>query len=409
MRRGRSTRVFVVVFFTVVLTVWALLLYKVVTDAPKEAEGCMDVAPDCKQFVIKGRCRESSVRDKCRQSCGRCGQSNIREVHGETKTAPPSIGATRARDLPELFIGDVDLKLHKDTSSSEALDFLLETHAGLWKKASVSSLCSSPVHSAGGGDIVRKIQHMQPPLDSPKVLCMVYTMEKNHVTKVKAQTATWASGCDGFVAMSTVHDPSVPAIQVVHEGPEAWENMWQKVRSIWAWANSTQIENYDYFLIGGDDMYVFTPNYKAYLSTLDRKKPHYIGRRLYDPNGKVFFNAGGAGYTLSREALKVLANNLDNPKCEPHGKMFWEDVQVAKCLRFFDIVPVDTRDNRKAERFHPVGPDHLVHVAKDNWVATYSTQFIHGIDGISNESISFHYLSPDSMRAVHVTLKQCTT
>eukprot|EP01059_Diplonema_ambulator_P020830 TRINITY_DN3474_c0_g1_i5.p1 TRINITY_DN3474_c0_g1~~TRINITY_DN3474_c0_g1_i5.p1 ORF type:complete len:248 (+),score=61.25 TRINITY_DN3474_c0_g1_i5:129-872(+) len=245
------------------------------------------------------------------------------------------------------------------------------------------------------------------PRDAPRVLCMVYTTEKNHKTKVRAQTATWASGCDGFVAMSTKHDPSVPAVQVAHEGPEEWQNMWQKVRSIWAWVNMTQVDNYDYFLIGGDDMYVFTPNFKGYLATLKKGEPHYIGRRLYDPYGKVSFNAGGAGYTLSREALIALANNLDNPRCEPHGKMFWEDVQVAKCLRMLNIVPTDTRDIHKAERFHPVGPDHLVHVAKDNWVATYSTDFIHGIDGISNESVSFHYLSPDNMRAVHVTLKQC--
>ena len=42
------------------------------------------------------------------------------------------------------------------------------------------------------------------------------------------------------------------------------------------------------------------------------------------------FNSGGAGYILNRAALDMLAENIvDNPKCEPHRKGFWEDVQVA--------------------------------------------------------------------------------
>jgi glycoprotein-N-acetylgalactosamine 3-beta-galactosyltransferase len=54
--------------------------------------------------------------------------------------------------------------------------------------------------------------------------------------------ATWAKRCDGWVAFSTKTDYSIPgtfmlvftfltleAIEIHHEGPEEYNNMWQKV------------------------------------------------------------------------------------------------------------------------------------------------------------------------------------
>ena len=61
----------------------------------------------------------------------------------------------------------------------------------------------------------------------PRILCMVYTMESEHATRIRAIRETWAPGCDGFLAFSTKSDPRIPAISIPHEGPEAYENMWQ--------------------------------------------------------------------------------------------------------------------------------------------------------------------------------------
>jgi hypothetical protein len=66
--------------------------------------------------------------------------------------------------------------------------------------------------------------------NSPKILCLVYTMAENHATNIRAIRETWGSGCDGFLAVSTESDPRIPAISIPHDGPEAYGNMWQKVR-----------------------------------------------------------------------------------------------------------------------------------------------------------------------------------
>ena len=52
-----------------------------------------------------------------------------------------------------------------------------------------------------------------------KVLCMVYTMQESHATKICAICETWASHCDGFLAFSTESGPRIPAISIAHDGP----------------------------------------------------------------------------------------------------------------------------------------------------------------------------------------------
>jgi hypothetical protein len=61
----------------------------------------------------------------------------------------------------------------------------------------------------------------------PRILCMVYTMESEHGTRIRAIRETWAPGCDGFLAFSTKSDPRIPAVSIPHEGPEEYGNMWQ--------------------------------------------------------------------------------------------------------------------------------------------------------------------------------------
>jgi hypothetical protein len=71
-----------------------------------------------------------------------------------------------------------------------------------------------------------------PPDASPKLLCLVYTMKENHATNIRAIRETWGSYCDGFLAFSTASDPRIPAISIPHDGPEEYNNMWQKVRHV---------------------------------------------------------------------------------------------------------------------------------------------------------------------------------
>ena len=64
-----------------------------------------------------------------------------------------------------------------------------------------------------------------------RVLCMVYTHSNRH-EQLRAIVETWGSRCDGFMAASNLTDPSLGAVDLWHEGPEMYDNMWLKVRSM---------------------------------------------------------------------------------------------------------------------------------------------------------------------------------
>jgi glycoprotein-N-acetylgalactosamine 3-beta-galactosyltransferase len=53
---------------------------------------------------------------------------------------------------------------------------------------------------------------------------------------------------------STKTDVALGTVNIVHEGPEAYNNIWQKVRSMWSYIYDNYYTEYDYFHIGGDDL-----------------------------------------------------------------------------------------------------------------------------------------------------------
>ena len=64
---------------------------------------------------------------------------------------------------------------------------------------------------------------------------MAYTHSGAH-SRIEAPIVvnTWGKDRDGFFAASNATGLSIGAINLTHKGPEAYGNMWQKVRSMWA-------------------------------------------------------------------------------------------------------------------------------------------------------------------------------
>ena len=66
----------------------------------------------------------------------------------------------------------------------------------------------------------------------PRLLCLTYTISTAHAGRVAGIHETWVKGCDGYIAMSNITDPLIPSVAVIHDGPESYFNMWQKVGSL---------------------------------------------------------------------------------------------------------------------------------------------------------------------------------
>lgn len=224
-----------------------------------------------------------------------------------------------------------------------------------------ANLCESRGLQGGKNDQNKRVlDRIRVAADSPVLegglMCLIYTIEKNH-DAAKAVRDTWASRCDGFVVMSTAEDPTLPSALVTHDGPEEYNNIWQKVRSIWKYVHYSYLEEFDWFFIGGDDLFIIPSNLRSYLVGLNTTGPQFVGRRFQIPGGQLF-NSGGAGYGLNRAALKLLVAHLDSAACHPSQRVFAEDVNVAHCLATQGVLPVDTRDGLTERCSIPVEQHH---------------------------------------------------
>jgi glycoprotein-N-acetylgalactosamine 3-beta-galactosyltransferase len=106
---------------------------------------------------------------------------------------------------------------------------------------------------------------------------------------------------------------------------------------------------YDYFHIGGDDLYLIVENLRHYLESEEiqlasnggqflpngyesTQMPLFLGKLLSEYGNKdKLYLGGGSGYTLNKAALKSLVVH-GFPSCFPHEKTSAEDMMVSKCF-----------------------------------------------------------------------------
>jgi len=258
-----------------------------------------------------------------------------------------------------------------------------------------------------------------------KIFCLVYTIEKYH-DRIPPIRETWGQKCDGFMVASTKTDTNLGTVNIPHEGPEEYNNIWQKVRSMWSYIYDNYYEKYDYFHIGGDDLYLIVENLRLYLESEeiqlasngghylpdgseDMQTPLFMGRRFAEGgNRDRMFISGGSGYTMNKAALKALV--VDGfPQCFPHMKTFSEDVMGATCFRKMDILPYNTKDEAGGERYMPFQPGHHLTYRppknpKDDWYSNYSVDCKWGMDHCAAKSVAFHYIKEDLMKRMHAIL-----
>jgi hypothetical protein len=265
-----------------------------------------------------------------------------------------------------------------------------------------------------------------------RILCIVYSSEPFH-HKLQAVRQTWAHKCDGFVAASNFTDPTFDAVNIVHNGPEQYNNIWQKVRSIWATIYELYYEDFDWFHHGVEDMWVMVENLRMYLESDEIRAaanggvsnapllgnqssssplvpsdqvPLYLGSRLARAaNVQTLFNSGGPGYTLNKAALKLLVTE-GLPVMYKDVVTSAEDVKVAEIFRQFRILPYPTHDRDGGERYHHFTPGlHYLpampkpHDWLDMWARPLGRRG--GANHSSVYSIAFHQVKPDEMFRFH--------
>ncbi|GAB6033393.1 hypothetical protein CHUAL_013156 [Chamberlinius hualienensis] len=233
-----------------------------------------------------------------------------------------------------------------------------------------------------------------------RVLCWVMTGPNNHQTKAKHVAATWGKRCNVLLFMSSKPDSSLQSVVALNVS-EGRNHLWAKTKAAYEYVYRHHFNDADWFMKADDDTYVIVENLRYMLLPHNCSEPVYFGCR-FKPFIKQGYMSGGAGYVLSREALKrFVEDGIPQKKnCRQDGGGA-EDVEMGKCLEKVGVLAGDSRDKQGRGRFFPFVPEHHLipnHVPKDNWYWKYIYYpSKEGMDCCSDTAVSFHYVPPNMM------------
>ncbi|KAH8849925.1 Glycoprotein-N-acetylgalactosamine 3-beta-galactosyltransferase 1 isoform 2 [Schistosoma japonicum] len=165
---------------------------------------------------------------------------------------------------------------------------------------------------------------------SVRILCYINTIPKTHKTKAIYVKNTWAKRCTKYLFMSSAYDNELPTVKLNLSYPESRKHLWSKMRAILRYVYQYR-NDYDYFLKTDDDTFVVMENLRSILYQHNPNDPFMMGYN-FPYRAKNGYFSGGAGYVLSKEALKrIVEQAIDkHPSCPTYDEDK-EDVKMSIC------------------------------------------------------------------------------
>ncbi|PVD32275.1 hypothetical protein C0Q70_07708 [Pomacea canaliculata] len=230
-----------------------------------------------------------------------------------------------------------------------------------------------------------------------RVLIWVMTSPKN-LHKARAVKNTWGSRCDLLLFFSSENNTELPTIELDVE--EGREHLYEKTTQAFDYIYENYFDMADWFMKVDDDTFVIVENLRHFLHDKNASEPVFTGLK-FKIVVKVFFfqnfQSGGAGYVLSKEALRRFATReLSPPVCTNHTTD--EDVELARCLHRLNVTILNSTDDKLRTRFHLFNMEKHLGKGPPKGHLPYEPNPVKwGIDGINEHAISFHYITPEQM------------
>ncbi|VDN96959.1 unnamed protein product [Rodentolepis nana] len=231
-----------------------------------------------------------------------------------------------------------------------------------------------------------------------RLFVFILTSPKNKMSKAIPVKTTWARRFDGYIFVSSEDDKDLPSISAVET--EGRQHLWEKTRHGFIHAYHTEIDNYEYFMKADDDTFVIVENLRYLLAEKNPDEPFLMGRR-FKTFVKQGYTSGGAGYVLSRAALRLIAEGMIKETKGCMKRYGAEDVNLGECAEAVGVKLLDSLDEHQQEVFHPFPPATMLNKArmdKISWIHSYNFFPVKtGLDCCSDHTVSFHYISPFEM------------
>ncbi|KAJ8373155.1 hypothetical protein AAFF_G00270610 [Aldrovandia affinis] len=240
----------------------------------------------------------------------------------------------------------IDLCLNHIPENTDWRTAFLSNYLNVTSKAAIMPRHSHPDEDRGQAVALSK---------KVRILCWVMTAPNNLQSRAQHTRNTWTRHCDTVLFMSSVADPDFPTVGLnVTEGRD--QLYWKTIRAF-QYIHRHHLHRADWFLKADDDTFVVLENLRFLLANHDRDEPVYFGRRFH-PFVRQGYMSGGAGYVLSREALRRFVDAFGAGRCGHSSSV--EDVALGTCMEALSVRAGDSRDRNKRETFHAFPPDHYV-------------------------------------------------
>ncbi|EPB76040.1 hypothetical protein ANCCEY_04886 [Ancylostoma ceylanicum] len=150
-----------------------------------------------------------------------------------------------------------------------------------------------------------------------------------------------------YLFMSSEENSTLPAHNLnVSEGRKF---LWMKTREAFKYIHDKYLNDFDWFLKADDDTYVIVENLRYLLLPYSSKDALHFGFK-FRPYTKRGYHSGGAGYILSREALRRFSPlSPDSMISGPYPKWMLK-------MTYYNIPTSSWCCSRYAVSFHYVSP-----------------------------------------------------
>lgn len=226
-----------------------------------------------------------------------------------------------------------------------------------------------------------------------RILCWIMTCPQNLESKAIHVKRTWAYRCNKYIFFSSQTNESFPTVGLnVSEGRG---HLTAKTMKALRYIYENHFDDADWFLKADDDTFVIVENLKYFVSGENTSDPVFFGHHFLLRVKQGYFS-GGAGYVLSKEALKRFGKFSNTSLCRQDGGS--EDVEIGKCMENLGVRTGTSSDRLGRSRFHCFSPkSHLLGTYPDWFIARDALGAPKGRESISDYAISFHYMGPADM------------